>query len=467
MIDKQKDVVMTIYEGIAKERMLFLKICSFTDIIQSFIRIYDQNADNMVHFITKNLENLSHKPFREYSRVYNAEIRDSVKFHNDDSQRVDFNFQHSSSSETSSEQNLSKKIIFSWINNHSCDAGMKTEPLSGRALARYLPQYERVKEFSELRNGLQLCRIIMAMVHDVCDVCERTGREDVVRRLSLDHWSALQKLFDDPLQLLNLILKHAAFYLRLPLFRGEDIINGSDYMIECLISSLMILEIPISHPESTKRLEKEKLEIVSLGVTVKHLNEEVHSQQQFVRINSLWKSIYENMEPALRNDIFNTRHKPPLRIPNEINSNIITIDNNNLKSNNSNDEMTQMPHADEISENSRVAFFHRLEDSILQGQRLPVERELIEKFPIFELHANYEHLLHAIDVYLEEGGDVKLFKYLAQIEKNMSAIQRHNNNVGALIEDSNSGISIAADIQLKVITHNLILQLKQLNWVTE
>eukprot|EP01041_Mallomonas_annulata_P008917 gene8917-18450_t len=484
---KQREIIMKIYEEVGKERSRLISVCALTEPIHSLTTIMEEAASNTAQSLNTAITDLAKRPLHDYLKFFDNEARELIKLHRKKSVTQEYFLSHNSHSETIDEIRLSERLMFDWINNTSRDAGLRTDPVTGRSLAKYLPTYERTTSFPQLKDGKQLSRVIMSLVHDVCDFHEMQGHG--INRLTTDQWDDIQSAHTRPIALIRLILKHALFYLHLPLYRFDDVLEGRSDTMQTLVSNLMILSYPTMHPESKKMLERERKECDAIHKALKQLQHVIGTQHQLQRVHSLWKSVqdesrgFDNITLGGRNGNSNGNAGMGMAMGVKsfkgyrrgsrgslagdaalLASDLISTMHgrgNGPGHGDSSDE------DDDDDEKRTFEFFERLGEAAKTCHGLPLDDEIIDRFPIFTLGSSYDQLSVAIDDFIRQGADRKLVDTVSQISQNFRSLSELRHNVDHFVQDTDEGMVLAAEIRQKIGSHSTVALLRRLRLVTD
>lgn len=458
VLGKQHTVVMAIYREIAKDRGRLLGLCALVEPILLLSNVVEDGCNSTVLSLNTMLDNLSVRPMHDYSRSFEVEVRELVRHHRKKAATAEYSLSHASHSETSDESRIGHKILFEFVNTQSRDVGTRSEHTSGRSLAKFLPVYERVTDYAQLKNGRQLCRVIMALVYDRCEHSEQLG--EPCQRLSLDQWEDLQSTQNKPTHLVRLMLKHAAFYLHLPLYRFQDILDGNAEVIQSLVGHLMLLSAPLMHPDHLKTIDRDRANCKAVHSALHHLMTEQELRAFLSRISGIWKT--------LNIDLMCLHHPIDIAtIPTTQPYDAQQLDSAGEGGTTSVSEGEEGAEEGVYTGDGRSDFFERLMKSLEKTEGLPLDAEIADKYPIFKLHTSFCHLNVAVDELLAYEGERKLVQNIGQLKSNVLALAQLRSDVDHLIKESEDGTVLAGEMRLHVALHTSVSLLRNMKAITD
>mmetsp|Transcript_5446 Transcript_5446/g.5601 ORF Transcript_5446/g.5601 Transcript_5446/m.5601 type:complete len:705 (-) Transcript_5446:124-2238(-) len=476
LLTNQHQILMKIYGEIAKDRERMIGFCSLIESFISLTNIVEEASSSTSLSVNNMLDDLSVRPMHDYMKVFDSEIRDMAKFHRRKVITVEHSLNHTSNSETNEEARIANKSLFEFVNTFSRDVGIRIEPTSGRSLAKYLPPYERASGFSDLKNGRQLCRVIMALVHDKCDYLEQLG--ETAQRLTQDQWDDLQSSQYKPMHIVRLMLKHSAFYLHVPLYRFEDVLEGNVEVIQSLIGHLILCSAPIMHTDYVKALEKSRQQCKAIQQGLHQLLSDGETQSSLSRLFGVWKSLNMDMLSLGKRGPESTSSSTTGGMMTEKLSRVDASLKGGMGHWKPEDDKGDDPDKEEeVDEFQRLRdmyeekgssdFFNRLGDALDRTDGLPLDTEISERYPIFRLHSSYDQLSASIDDFLSQGVHRRISFNVAQLGQNINGLGQLRHDVDHMMKESEEGIVLAADIRQHVVSHNFVMLLRRLRYISD
>jgi len=162
-----------------------------------------------------------------------------------------------------------EQMLLKWFNVTSEDAGSVIEPNGLKSLNLYLPPYSAMTSLQDIGDGIQLSRVIVAMIFQSATSAVRInggagvgtstsndGSKGVNSNnvLTQNQLKDMRKLAHPGLQFLKYVLGMAVAYLGVPVFKSASINAGDVETILSLLMTLFIIKVPTRHPHDVKEI---------------------------------------------------------------------------------------------------------------------------------------------------------------------------------------------------------------------
>ena len=293
-MNKAKEI-RSLHETIAKERVRLIGVCGLTEPLQVFSMLIEEAVNHQATSLNHGLGllNATKNCVHDYSRVYDLQVREIMKQHRKKIRSQSYSRTHCHHSETKEERRISQKVMLDWINVISRDVSTRVVPLSGRTASKFLPPFDRTVDFPALHDGKQLCRVVLSLVIDTCETASEND-EDTRIPPTIEQLEDMKAVADRPELLVKQTLSLALYYLHIPIYRVDDILQGNHDVIKNLVSNLILLSPPNLHHEDTKLLLSDISQYQTLGAELVKVNHELTAQPLLGRLHTAWSSMGGN-----------------------------------------------------------------------------------------------------------------------------------------------------------------------------
>lgn len=441
LMEIQNSGVLKLHEEIVRERLRVIGLISLSEPLNSLVEAVDEASVSEANALQNMLQSLTNRSaVPDYSRLFDLGVKDTTRQLRKKALTKAYCTAHNINSETKEELKLSTKVMLDWINNKSRDIGMKNESESNKPLGKLLPSFERMSEFGQLKDGRQLCRVIVSLVYD--SVEGNPVHEDFRQKFSLDQLNEIKRLEDNATSLVRLSLKHAYFHLQLPLFHAEDILSGDVAVIQTLIGSLMLVAPAQKHSEDARILGAQTEQLAALKSERDAVKESLESQATFRRLKAAWSQIRDSSGEAISAAL----------APKEVTAVA---------------DVTPVPEA-ALSSSDAVA--RKGGGGVGRGKTIngvALSLEAAALYPFFAIGAKYEALTTAVDDFLKDQGNRHLMGVGGALVSHSRSLHKLRTELDEACKGVDEGNRVANDVRQLVFARSNAVMLRKLEWISD
>jgi hypothetical protein len=298
------------------ERARVVALAALCEPIDMLITLVDEVCNKESVSLEVELEQArADLPSHEYSRFYNAKVREVVNKLWIQRQRRGNASSSAFETQLLSESDAIVRIIIQWVNHTSRECTNAIEPTSLKPLDDYLSPHEQVYDILQLRNGRTLSRVVVSLIFHAV---ERLGGGSVQQQqqtkntikaegkagsgavatvstvkggLTLEELRSYAAVENDEEGLVRLSLQHAALYLGVPLFRVEDVANGNRDVIHSLVGYLLLCTPQTKSLEDAKECESFQSQCEAIKFSFQQVEERIRGVKTVVDVQTAWKNV--------------------------------------------------------------------------------------------------------------------------------------------------------------------------------